>query len=70
MSNDQLLTHAIDQHKDTTATAKRALRVVQDTQQLVQATTQALHDQGEQMERIETGLDKVRVLQCLTMYGV
>ena len=60
MDNRQLMTAAVEQHKDTTATAKRALAVVEQTKELQGSTLAALHDQDHQMRRIAADMDRVR----------
>lgn len=59
MDSRQILDHAVDQHKETTATAKRALQVVEQTKELQVSTITALQDQGRQMGRIAQGMDKI-----------
>lgn len=59
MDSRQLMQHAVAQHKDTTATAKRALQVVEQTRE-IQATTQAaLGEQRLQMVRIEDDMERI-----------
>ena len=60
MDSQQIMDHAVDQHKDTTATARRALQVVEQTKELQAGTMGALQDQGQQLQRIGRGMDKVR----------
>lgn len=59
MGNVQILDHALEQHKDTTASAQRALAAVQQAQQLAASTAEAMRDQRFQMGRVADGMDKV-----------
>lgn len=59
MNNRQILDHAVDQHKETTATARRALQVVEQTKELQASTVTALQDQGQQMRRVAQGMDRI-----------
>jgi hypothetical protein len=59
MGNRQIMDYAVDQHKDTTATARRALQVVEQTKELQATTMTSLQDQGQQMRRVAAGMDKV-----------
>ncbi|GBF90321.1 hypothetical protein Rsub_02427 [Raphidocelis subcapitata] len=75
MDNRQVLEHAVDTHKDTTATARRALQVVEQTKELQASTMVALKDQGQQMQRVAAGMDKIgsdvtysqRILRYMSM---
>jgi len=64
MNNRQILDHAVDQHKETTATARRALQVVEQTKELQASTVTALQDQGQQMRRVAQGMDRVCSWWC------
>lgn len=59
MDGRQIMDHAVAQHKDTTATARRALQVVEQTKELQASTVGALQDQGQQLVRIGHGMNKV-----------
>ncbi|KAF6264502.1 hypothetical protein COO60DRAFT_1624263 [Scenedesmus sp. NREL 46B-D3] len=59
MNNKQLMQHAVETHKETTASAKRGLQAVEQMKEIQSSTHAALRDQGEQMRRIETDMDKI-----------
>eukprot|EP00878_Enallax_costatus_P014380 GHUV01015040.1.p1 GENE.GHUV01015040.1~~GHUV01015040.1.p1 ORF type:complete len:148 (+),score=32.06 GHUV01015040.1:319-762(+) len=59
MNTQQLMQHAVDNHKETTATAERALRIVEQTKEVQSSTAQALVDQRQQMYRIEDDMQKI-----------
>eukprot|EP00877_Chromochloris_zofingiensis_P011936 jgi/Chrzof1/6997/Cz02g07030.t1 len=59
MNTKQVMQYAVDQHKDTTATAKRALQVVEQTKEIQSSTLSSLKDQGDQMQRVADDLDKM-----------
>jgi hypothetical protein len=59
MDSRQVMGHAVEQHRDTTATARRALQVVEQTKELQASTIGALQDQGQQMQRVAHGMDRV-----------
>jgi hypothetical protein len=61
VDSKHILQQAAQQHKDTTASAQRALRAMEQASDLAASTAAALRDQGYQMERITAGMDKVRV---------
>ncbi|KAF8072599.1 SNAP33 [Scenedesmus sp. PABB004] len=59
LDNRQLMDHAVETHKETTATSRRALQIVEQTKE-IQATTQvALREQGQQMHRIESDMARI-----------
>jgi hypothetical protein len=58
-NTQQLMQHAVDTHKETTATAQRALRIVEQTKEAHASTAQALVDQRQQMYRIEDDMQKI-----------
>lgn len=59
MNNKQLMQHAVATHKETTASAQRGLQAVEQMKEIQSSTQAALREQGEQMRRIETDMDKM-----------
>eukprot|EP00879_Flechtneria_rotunda_P004353 GHRR01004604.1.p1 GENE.GHRR01004604.1~~GHRR01004604.1.p1 ORF type:complete len:275 (+),score=73.15 GHRR01004604.1:221-1045(+) len=59
MNNSQIMQQAVDTHKETTAAAKRALKIVEQTKEIQVSTQAALKDQGDQMQRIEVDMEKI-----------
>lgn len=54
-----IVDEAVRVHKDTTATAKRALQVVEQTKQVQAETLNVLQDQGKQLERAGQDMDEM-----------
>ncbi|KAI7838234.1 hypothetical protein COHA_007981 [Chlorella ohadii] len=48
------------EHRETTATAKRALQLAEKTADVAQNTLVELHRQGQQLENAELGMDQVQ----------
>ncbi|KAI3423821.1 hypothetical protein D9Q98_009657 [Chlorella vulgaris] len=55
----QLLERGKAQHRETTATAKRALQIAENTNDVARSTLVELHRQGQQLERADLGMKQV-----------